>query len=352
MTYRTLTGKTVTLGDELGKGGAAKVYLNQLNKDQAIKIFHPEILIKDPGIDIRLRKLVEIGKQLQLQIEYKGNSTNWIKPLGSFPQDLVFDIKGKTVGFIMPTMKDGIDLTNIVFARDNSAFYKIRDKPHYDFWLNNFIYQPGSLRNRFVLCYYIAQAFAKLYNLKDPYGNKIDLQLCNFDIKPANIMVSPVSHGNEHHVMPFLLDLDNLTLQNKSGRLAPKHPQFTPEYKAPEGHLDHYYDYFSIAVIFYQLILDIHPFEGLQGKTRFTDGTTRDFFMEKQCFPWGKNGKFLEISEKHYNFSRLPDYLRNLFILAFDGNIRHTRPDMQSWCNALFTIVQDKSINFGKLFTF
>jgi DNA-binding helix-hairpin-helix protein with protein kinase domain len=350
--YKNLSGNQIPLGEELGKGAAAQVFLHGSDSKKAIKIFHAHHLAREAGLAKRLKKLHEISRHIHLYVDYKSPTQTISKPVGSLPEDLVFDAKGRLVGFVMPTIKNGIDLSQVVFARDHSAFFKYKHKPFYALWYDNFTYGAHSLRNRFILCYNLAHSFGKLYKLQSLQGIPLNLQLYNFDIKPANILVSLEKTSSSLHIMPFILDLDNLTLKNETGVLAPDHPQFTPEYKAPEGPLDHYYDYFSIAVIFYQLIFNIHPFEGIQGKTRFTDGTNRDFFMQNQCFPWGKNGKFLEISPQHANFKRLPEILKDLFVRALDAPARHLRPDMAEWQKGFVLLLKDPSLQFDKFFKF
>jgi serine/threonine protein kinase len=194
-----------------------------------------------------------------------------------------------------------------------------------------------------------------MYNIKSKQGAPIQLEICNFDIKPLNILVSIEEINTKNHVVPFILDLDNLTLKNSSGKFAPTHPQYTPEYMAPEGPIDKYYDYYSIAVIFYQLIFSTHPFSVLGG-TRFTDGTTKEFYVKNKCFAWGRNRKFLTMETqndfRHNNFKQISPGLQKLFIRAFDSDFPSNRPSMAEWKKEFEGFLSDKNIKFNSIFTF
>ncbi len=351
--YRNSRGQSVALGKELGKGGAATVYLHAADTSKAIKIFKPEYLVKENTLPKRLEQLYKLSQAAQLDINY-GNLT---RAVGSWPKDIVKDLYGNVVGFSMDTVKNGIDLTEIIFARDvKSAFYKHRLKPNYSKWKETFLYHPNGIRNRFILSYYLAISFERIYQLKTRDGKTLDLELCNFDIKPNNILVSLETIGGKSNIVPYILDLDNLTLKNKTGTLAPNHPQFTPEYKAPEGPIDKFYDYYSIAVIFYQLIFNIHPFHGVTGGARFTDGTEMDFFVRNKCFPWGRNRKFLSKMTQddllHGNFQKISPELQTLFLRAFDSDSPKLRPSMQEWSKAFVNFLSDRSVSFNRMFSF
>jgi len=350
--YTNSRNQSIRLGNELGKGGAATVYLNALDKTKAVKIFKPDFLSKEITLAKRIEQLNKLSSVASLTI----NFGKIPKSVGSWPLDLVRDRLGRTVGFTMDTVNNGIDLTQIIMARDNSAFFKYRNRPNYTQWRDSFLYYPGGLKNRFILAYYLSLFFDKIYNLRDHRGVEIDLELCNFDIKPNNILVAIDKIEGNSHIVPYILDLDNLTLKNKSGILAPVHPQFTPEYKAPEGPLNKFYDYYSLAVIFYQLIFDIHPFMAIQGGTRFTDGTEMDFFVKNKCFPWGHNRKFLskmtQDDIRHGNFQRISSELQILFLRSFDSDSPSLRPSMNEWSKAFLSILNNRSVNFERIFVF
>ena len=325
------SGRPLTLGPELGQGGAAVVYTHGVQSNKAVKVFKPHYLQKERSLSKRLLYLHKLSQQADLSIQMGSQK----RSIGSWPQDLVKNRNGEVIGFVMDTFRDGIDLTHIIFARDiKTAFYKYRNHRNYQSWLNKFLYRPDLIKNRVILSYYLATYFEKIYNLKMKDGRPLILDICNYDIKPQNILVSLDSDM----IVPFILDLDNLTLKNSTGTLTPDHPQITPEYSAPEGPKDKYYDYFSLAVIFYQLILNCHPF-AVYGGTRFTDGTTTDFMVKKMCFAWGRNRKFLTAESQncvvHGNFRFLPADIQKLFARAFDSDLPQNRPSPSEWAVAL-----------------
>jgi DNA-binding helix-hairpin-helix protein with protein kinase domain len=340
--YFDSSGKQLRIGNELGQGGAAVVYAHGLHSDKAVKIFKPEYLKKEKSLAKRLKKLFDLSQQADLYIPIKGQK----KSIGSWPQDLVKNRSGKVVGFVMDTVQESVELTQIIGALDtNIAFYKYKNHKNYKLWKNTFIYTPILIKNRVILCYMLALYFDKIYNLKTKDGRPLNLDICNYDIKPQNVLVSLESNA----IFPFILDLDNLTLKNSTGIIKPDNPQITPEYSAPEGPIDKYYDYFSLAVIFYQLILCRHPF-GVFGGTRFKDGSTPDFMVKKMCFAWGRNRKYLDVNSQncifHGNFRFLSSEIQKLFLRAFDSDLSQNRPSPDEWVKALqsYIVVSGDSI--------
>jgi len=352
--YKNSKGHVLELGKELGKGGAATVYLHRTDQSKALKIFKPEVLQKEVNLAKRIEKLNQLADYANIDMFFGSHK----KTIGAWPKDTINDSRGKLVGYVMDTVHGGIDLSHVVMARDvRTAFYKYRKTPNYSQWVDNFVYQPHSLRNRFILAYYLAVYFNKIYNLQDKSGSLIDIEICNFDIKPQNILVSIETIGGEQHIVPYILDLDNLTLRNKSTTLAPTSTQTTPEYFATEGPKDRFYDYYSIAVIFHQLILDLHPFMFRSPNgMRFSDFTEFKSFRDAKCYPWGRNRKFLDPKLhndiKWGNFTRLSDDLQQLFLRAFDSDLPSQRPSMIEWSNALADFIQNRNTPFEKLFRF
>ena len=348
--YFDSKSRAVGLGKVLGKGAAATVYFDGNDPATAIKIFLPEFLAREPTLPERLDKLYKLRQVSDLEIRFGA----LVKPVGSLPKDVVKDRRGRIVGYKMDTVVHGINLEQIVFARNpGTAFYKYRQSVNYPLWLSTFLYRSDTVRNRFILSYYLSHSFDRIYSIRTKTGQKLDVDICNFDVKPKNILVAIEHIGGKPNIIPYVLDLDNITIRNDTGQLAPLHPQYTPEYKAPEGPVDRYYDYYSIAVIFYQLIFDIHPFNVLGG-TRFMDGTEMDFFVRNKCFAWGRNRKFLsrqtQDDPRHNNFTRIPESLQRLFIRAFDSDVPALRPSMKEWMMALENLLSDPAANPNRRF--
>jgi serine/threonine protein kinase len=349
--YFNSNGISIKLGNSLGKGSAGEVFLHANDRSKAIKLFHPEYLQKEITLVSRIEKFYKLEQIADFNINYGSIS----RSVGTWPNDIVKDRNGKIVGYIMNTVNNGIDLSQIIFAYDDQkAFYKYKkDRSKYELWKSTFFYNSENIRNRFILSYSLANSFDKIYNIKSKQGSPIQLDVCNFDIKPLNILVS--IENNTNNIVPFILDLDNLTLINNSGKLGPKHPQYTPDYMAPEGPQDKYYDYYSIAVIFYQLIFSTHPFT-VKGGTRFTDGISTEFYVKNKCFAWGRNRKFLHEETlndfRHNNFNQIPEGLKKLFIRAFDSDFPSNRPSMAEWKKEFEVFLLDKKIKFNTIFNF
>jgi serine/threonine protein kinase len=228
-----------------------------------------------------------------------------------------------------------------------------QSQDHYNNWIDSFLYSRKGLRNRFVLSYTLAQFFAKFYEIKEKSSlRRFDLECTNFDLKPENVLVR-LEHDNitgSRLIVPFILDLDNLTLRNNLNTLGPASPNITPEYMAPEGPTSRYYDNFSLGVILYQVLVGIHPFEGIAGVSRFRDGTERNYFMKNRCFPGGKNGPFLSCASEHQRFEKMPEILKKLFRRALDAQEPSARPTPREWQMALAGVLSDPTLDFSNLF--
>ena len=349
--YFNSNGNLIKLGESLGRGSAGEVFLHANDKSKAIKLFHPEYLQKEISLVSRIEKFYKLEQIADFNINYGSTSLS----LGTWPNEIVKTSNGDIVGYVMNTINNGIDLSQIIFAYDyQKAFYKYKkNRDKYQLWMNTFFYNSENIRNRFILSYSLANSFDKIYNIKSKHGLPIQLDVYNFDIKPLNILVS--IEKNTNIIIPFILDLDNLTLKNSTGKLGPTNPQYTPDYMAPEGPVDKYYDYYSIAVIFYQLIFSTHPFT-VTGGTRFTDGITTDFYVKNKCFAWGRNRKFLHEAtlkdHRHNNFKQISLGLQKLFIRAFDSDFPTNRPTMTEWKKEFEEFLLDKNIKFNSIFTF
>lgn len=336
MDYFNSTGGRVVLGKEIGKGGAARVYCDSKDPSTAIKIFHDHVLQKEKNLSFRLKKLFDLTQVVDFSVQIGSQN----KYLGSFPRELVLNGSKQVVGYQMERIQNGIELSEIVEGRNvNTAFQSIKikkkDDKLYNQFINQFLYDPRStIYNRFVLCRNLALAFSKMYPPISKTGAKVGVKILNFDIKPQNILVYTLPVSGKFAIVPYILDIDNFTLQTQSQKLSPVSPQFTPHYRAPEGQLDEYYDYFSIAVIFYQIIFDTHPFT-VRGETRFRDGDTAEYYINNRCFAWGKNRKFLSSETKkdwrHNNFNFISAQLQTLFLRAFDSDFPGNRPSPTEW---------------------
>ena len=352
MDYFNSSGKRLVLGKSLGSGAAATVYCDSSNPNTAIKIFNDRKLQEEKNLTFRLKKLVEITQVVDFSLKIGAHN----RYVGSFPRDLVLDSSKKVVGYLMEQNQNSFDLTHILMARDENAFLHVKknmkNNQLADQLKHQFVYDPNkTIYNRFVLCSNLALAFSKFYPPKSKNGNNVGLKILNYDIKPKNIHVYTLPISGKYAIIPFVLDLDNVTLQTKTQNLSPVSPQFTPEYMAPEGRLDEFYDYFSIAIILYQLIFDIHPYN-VRGGTRFSDGETMEYYVNNRCFAWGKNRKFLTPQTKnnwrHNNFNFISPQLQTLFIRAFDSEIRSNRPAPSEWFAELKAFIM---VNNGKLNT-
>ena len=85
--YKTSSGQSLKLGKELGKGGAANVYIHGTDKSKAIKIFKPQILQKEINLAKRIEKLNQLSQIADIEIPFGGAK----KTIGAWPKDIVLD---------------------------------------------------------------------------------------------------------------------------------------------------------------------------------------------------------------------------------------------------------------------
>lgn len=356
MKYLDQDGKKILLGGQLGRGASATIFKDQRNSNRAIKIYNPAHLEKEPKLQKCLLKLMELSAQADFEIPLGGK----MRSIGAFPRGLVTDEDKNLVGFIMDSF-DGVNLTEIIYAKNaTTAFYKYsvkgnayQSQDHYNGWLDSFLYSNQGLRNRFILVYTLAQCYCKLNEIRAKSScRRFELECLNFDCKPDNVLVRLENDqkSGKKLIIPFLLDLDNITLKTNLGSLGPSSPNVTPEYMAPEGPTSVYFDYYSIAIIFYQILIGIHPFEGIQGDSRFRDGTERSFFMKNRCFPGGQNRKYIRCSQEHQRFDKMPKSLRTLFCRALDAQNLSDRPTPREWQITMEAVLTDQALDFSTMF--
>ena len=241
MTAYFASGKKLTLGKSLGKGGEGQVF--DLGNDLAAKIYaHP-----DGAREAKLKAMISAGL---------ANSTKLI----AFPQTLIVDDRGKFVGFVMGKVKGHTSLHEL--------------------------YAPGSRKVHFPRADYrftirsaanVARAVAKVHELGAVIG----------DINHSGILVSD-------QALTALIDADSF--QFSPGHLC---RVGVAEYTPPElqgKRLDGLirttnHDAFGLAVVIFQLLfMGRHPFVGKYSRGempieraiaegRFAYSTVRDVQM-------------------------------------------------------------------------
>lgn len=293
--YLTTSGNTIRVDHTpLASGGEGQVFSMTNRKDKVCKIYHPKnrtqhrydklsYMIQNPplkGADPRLQK-----------------SVIW-------PEDVLLDPSGNFVGYLMSKVSSGAELGYFtVFMRHPKVKSSNWDKLCYHEGAEFFL-------RRMIVCYNLCKAIALIHSKKE-------YQIC--DLKPSNILIDPTGFVS-------VIDLDSIQINSSQERFLSA--LYTPEYSSPEfiqnrdPNRSVCYDRFSLAVILYQLLTGVHPFQGILKAKQ--DGTLTDNIVEG-AFARGQRSTLLSgIPETHQIFDYLPVEIQLAFTKTFD--LGHTNP--------------------------
>lgn len=189
---------------------------------------------------------------------------------------------------------------------------------------------PGAIQARLKLCFNISAALSQIHS----FGSYVLV-----DMKPDNVMVK--SDG-----LISIIDIDSTEIIRNNSLIFPAQVA-TPEYTPPEFYktiidieknvIHETWDRFSLAIIFYRILLGIHPFTASL-KSPFENLTNIIDIVQKGFLPVGKTkGKFKTIPPPHNNFYKLEKNIQNLFLAALDDSISNPniRPTADDWCRIL-----------------
>lgn len=247
-----------------------------------------------------------------------------------WPQELLFDENKEFIGFLMPRVAgeklELLTLPNI-------------PKKHATVW-NDFDFSVDSkLKKRLDLCFKIASSIQYIHNTE---------RYILIDMKPDNIMISPDGKV-------ALVDLDSVEVVEDGATLYDA-PVATPEYTPPDSYLKNNavdptqedpWDRFGIAVIFYKLLLGIHPYAA-SGKAPYDQYTSLYQKIEHGLFVHNPamRSKLLAIPERHERYLKLPPAIQELFERCFikGHHDPFARPSAEEWVRALRTYNLNRSL--------
>ncbi|MCP4443688.1 MAG: hypothetical protein GY810_32690 [Aureispira sp.] len=299
-----------------GEGSLYKISSPHSLKNLVVKIYHSN------------KRSTEQEEKLNYLIAHppilsEENSLAW-------PVDLVYGQEG-FMGFMMPLLK-GKTLTVLTL---NLLSDKIG--PQWNrFELGN--QNAHKLRKR--ICLHLAKTIHELHDTK---------RYVIVDLKPDNIVVRP--NGSA-----ALIDMDSIEVLDNKKILYPAYSA-TPEYSPPEYHqlqkerkeaIDLSWNRFSMSIIFYQLLLGIHPFAGsckapFQKMVSLSDKIKAGLFVHGGLF----QKHFLTIPPPHQGFEELNYELKEFFKLCFENghHVLQMRPTAQEWVSVLTAVLDQSSDN-------
>lgn len=305
----------------LGRGGEGNVYVVSSPsqwKGYVVKIYHLEE-----------RKALREAK-LNYMIEHPpkiadGHAVIW-------PVSTVFR-GGEFMGYLMGQAPGLYDLTVL------SSLKMSPKLPHE--WQEKYSRSHTTgVYNRLKICYNLAYAIHILHQTE---------RYVLVDMKPENIRLSLNGQIS-------LIDIDSIEIMDNGQLLFPAE-KLTSEYSPPEmKELNHHqdlipetWDRFSMAVIFYKILLGLHPFTGT-GKDTYSQLMSYAEKIRAGLFPFGSKAELLAVIPKpHDNFTALPTSMQQLFKDCFDKgcSMPTLRPTAEAWKQALIEpqLIEEKYHN-------
>ena len=239
-----------------------------------------------------------------------------------WPKEVLTDEAGAFMGFLMP-FATGEKLEILCLPQ--------LPKRHQTAWEAYDRAIPGQQQRRLGLCYNIARAIERLHQTE---------RYVVIDMKPDNILVQP--DGSV-----ALVDLDSIEVV-ENGETLYDAPVATPEYTPPDSYWEQPevdptqeepWDRFGLAVIFYKLLLGVHPFAAsTQGD--YAQYTSLYQKIEQGLFVHHPNmqAHFSVVPPLHDRYHRLPIRVQQLFERAFIAGHEQPfmRPSASEWVQVLY----------------
>ncbi len=297
----------------LASGGEGSLYrIESPNGYQHLvaKIYHPK-----KRTELRYKKILYLH-------EHPPKAFTDDQPITLvWPKQLLFDELGQFIGFLMPLVH-GEKLELLCLPQI--------PKKHSQEWDAYEFAVDIKRKKRLDLCYKIAQAIYQIHSTE---------RYILVDMKPDNIIVH--SDGSV-----ALVDLDSVEVV-ENGTTIYDAPVATPEYTPPDSYLKEVevdptqedpWDRFGLAVIFYKLLLGVHPYAA---------SATAPYDKYTGLYEKIEHGMFVHnpkikahlsvVPELHERFSTLPVAIQKLFERCFiDGHEKpFARPSSEEWVQVL-----------------
>lgn len=328
MKYHTPKGTIVELEDTaFDGGGEAKVY-------KVKSPLYPTLLCAKIYTDTDPSALHSKMLKIKHMIDHNPyqNAPVAVKESVAWPVEILLNQQNVFAGFLMPLIENSVSAVNILNRSLSQEFFQldITDKKSYNNYLK--------------IAYSIAKAVSQLHS----YGDyvMVDFKLDNIRLKRKGEIA--------------LVDLDSIQITEK-GKVLFHSPVATDDYRPPEGFIknivtasntiDPSWDFHSMAVAFFYLFLQIHPF----GVTHKTDGDLTNIaaLIKSGYYAMGKRKNELNLPIVMENFDLLGKQIQKLFHQCFENGYKSPdkRPDAAAWRDALLQEIQrtaGKDISLGR----
>ena len=323
--------------DLIGKGlsgGEGTVYkigtVPGLSGNFCAKIYHKEFLAKHKD-----EKYAKLSYMVGHRPNTLSDNSGMIQIC--FPAFLLFDssVGGNFIGYVMYLALDNsTDLQDVAMNISKARFESLRRNGKTDKIGEEIFYKfprphKSSEINYLINRYKIIHNISSLIN----YLHQEDRYVIG-DIKPENILMTTRAGIS-------LVDVDSIQITENKKLLFPNETS-TPEYCPPEFlHNPKQiktvsFDLFSMAVLFYQILIGTHPYTytipSQQKQNDITGNIMTGFYAN------GKKKSSFNRPPCHLLFASLPKSIQELFDRAFEGK-PEKRPTALEWKQVMYDII-------------
>jgi DNA-binding helix-hairpin-helix protein with protein kinase domain len=299
--YRDSQGNDVPLNKEMASSGEGKVWTTNRSGYLA-KIYHSPT--------------AERGEKLKVMIANPPDnptaSQNHISI--AWPTDLLYDIKGLCVGFLMPEIRQAKELLYVYNPR-----YRNKQAPHFNWYcLHLTARNIASIIDALHKKDYVIGDMKTQNILVTKLGLVSIIDTDSFQVKdPKNGKVYRTSVGSEGFTPPELIDKDLSALTQTR-----------------------FNDRFRLAIIIYYLLFTYHPFRGEWKGSGDPPG--QDESVSKNFWPYGQSNQ-MQLSQNGIPLEILHPQIKKLFLKCFNDGHKSpsSRPSPQDWFNALELAISD-----------
>ncbi|SFV60333.1 Putative chaperonin [hydrothermal vent metagenome] len=322
MKYKNLSNQKIYIDDkEITSGGQGAIH-KVTNSNSVAKIYKDLDNLKKAKLNEKIRFMIA-------NPPFDSSTPQEIIDSIIWPTDVLYDRRG-FVGFVMPFVKDSIELSNLVFMKKkhiaNPIIQKFKKDNNSDFF-----------RQRLIMCYNLASVLKVIHQRN---------QYVVVDLKPQNVLIDITGKI-------VLIDIDSIQVKTFNDTYYAD--AWTDDYAPPEFHnrkinpkaeISPSWDYFAFASTAYQLLFQIPAFMGsVDGQTTLVEK------IAKYYFPHGKNRrKFRVIPKPHEEFRQLSSDVKRAFIDSFDNEPMY-RADFGVWVDCLASQIGGMSAPKKNIFT-